>query len=565
MPVEYDRVLLPIGKWAPDEPYLSESGNLDLSYGQIYFDGAWNRVHIPSVRGSVDLYFVPSAAILLSDSHEKGILAFKTRLYSYDLSGASPTITDRSKVGNYADKDWSLVRWGADVIATNGDDPVQIYDGTGPFADLITSTTKPEGKYLCVCRSRVILLNITAPDVNPRKFYWSALNDAENWEPASDGAGFGELPGSSGEITGAVGFEDFFLIFTTSGVFRATYIGGADIWSLQQVGGWHDGVPEGFDQAVVAIERDAYYLANTGPKAVRNGEAIDDIALGQTRRWLTQAASPRRGTIVGGPSDASMPLGSGVTESVPFTSGQPRRPWAAFDAFRHIIYWAWDTHNVEGIESQRLHLYAYSPGDRAFSYLTPFELAVTNSGGGFSTFARLGPIFARPGYEPAATVSTDHPDPSSDLGEGVAFLAAFLNTAPGPGGASNDWFRIYHFDRTKGYLVGTMVTKTWRPGAGVTTVRAVRLLWKPQYDTKRTPPEVRIQVDPENNGPTVSTAGNATDDRGFLVLESPYQANEMAFAIRFTDVGGTPSQIRDVLGLELLVTVEKSKHGSAAA
>jgi hypothetical protein len=362
------------------------------------------------------------------------------------------------------------------------------------------------------------------------------------------------LPGSAGEITGAVGFEDFFLIFTTSGVFRATYLGGGDIWSLQQVGGWHDGVPEGFDQAIVASERDCYYLSHTGPKALRNGEAGEDIGIGQVRRWLTSSASPRRGTVVGGPSDASMPLGSGVTEGVPFLAGQPRRPWGAFDAFRRIIYWAWDTHNVDGLESQRLHLYAYSPGDRAFSYLMPFEQLVNNTGG---VFARLGPIFARPGYEPAAVVRTDHPDPSADLGEGLGFCLSKDTSG-------TKSFALYRFDRTKGYLDGAMVTKTWRPGAGVTAVRAVRPLWKPQYDATRTPPEISIQVDPENAGPTVSTSGNATDDRGFLMLESPYHAVEMAFAIKLVDTGRSPSQIQDFLGLELLVTTDKSKHGSAA-
>jgi hypothetical protein len=532
----YDRVVLPFGKWAPDEHFLAESGNLDVVENLLYHDGAWARVHTPFTLKSLAERHEPSAALAWSDEGGSNRVAIgfadlaitNGHLFAYDIGAA--TLVDRCKLGHYQKSHWDFVKFGQSVIASNNLDPVQLFNFTAASVDLITSTTKPKGKYLCACRGHVILAYISAPAANARQFRWSALNNAANWEPGSNRSGFGEIPGDAGVITGLAGFEDFFLIFTTTSVYRASYIGGADVWSLQQVAGWHDGLPEGFDQSIIEVDRNAYYLGRSGPKAIFNGEAVRDLGVGSARRYLMDFGRSKK------------PVGTAVyiDRTIPFGA----RAWGAHDGFRQMVYWFWHSLTTEGTNFYwTSHLYGYSLKEDAFSYVSPESLSEVI--GGFLVY--YGPIFPRPG-------DTKMTGGREELGYGLCYvtsddISANQTLVKNLGGATS-------------YLNGVLYSKFWRPSNAKTSILAVRPLWRSQRDGGETNPLVTVTINEEQGGPTGSGSGSDVDDRGFISFSTgPYAAAEFQFKVTISDNGGVPSAIRDFVGLELELSVEKSARG----
>ena len=517
---EYQRVVLEFGKWAPDEPIFSQSGNLETAKGLIYHDATWNRVRQPFTAASVADRRTPSAALSWSDESgtNRAIGAVDQHLYAIDLGAG--TITDRCKGGHYSAGNWDLVKFGPSVIATNNVDPVQLFNFSGASADLITSTTKPRGKYLCACRGHVILANISSPVSNPRQFRWSALNDAANWEPGSKRSGFGELAGDAGVITGSVGVEDFFLLFTTVGVYRASYIGGADVWSIQQVGGFYDGLPDGFHEGIIPVERDAYYPGRSGLKVIRNGEASRDIGVGSVRRFLMDNA--RNSGFVSGVEDTTLPYSVG-------------KLWGCFDGFRQVIYWGWESLNAPSA-NLTFPIYAYSLSDDAFSLLASESWLLVGG-----TTADVGALFHRPGNLALA-------GSGFELGWGLCYLRSYF-TAP-----STNALEVRNFGGSV-YQAGEMLTKIWRPAALKTQIHAIRPLWRKLGAL----PDPTIAVTVGTNVFTMS--GSGQDSNGFIrAPKSPIIGSEFSFFVQIDDPNPS-APLRDFVGLELLVSSEKAARG----
>lgn len=514
---KFERVVLPFREWAPDENFLSSSGNLDSATGLIRLDGAWTRINAPASVCSVATNLFPSAALSWSDEtgSNRAVVAYQSHLYAADLAGG--TLVDRCKGGHYAAaSDWDLLKFGPSVIATNNSDPVQLFNFGAASADLITSTTKPRGKYLCACRGHVILANISSPVANVRQFRWCALNDAANWEPGSNRSGFGELAGDAGVITGAQGFEDFFLLFTNVGVYRASYIGGENVWSIQQVGGWHDALPNNFEETIVPLGRDAYYLGRSGPKVVVNGEAVEDVGVGKVRRYLMDDAR-NLGVFIEGPGpDTTIPFGS--------------RAWGCFDGFRELVYWGWSTGDINSIG---LYVVAYSPIEDSWSELGILDGVNPPSSPSFGAmFARTGSI--------AMNGSGGNP------GFGLCYARSFT---------ANGQIRNLSGSTFSGAY---MTSKIWRPSEAKTQICGVRPLWR-TLGSLQVP---TLNIDVIGDVTTTFTPGSSQEDpRGFLTSDKgPVSGDQFQFRVRIEEVGAPPSaQLRDFVGLELEVNSEKSR------
>lgn len=540
---EFEPIRLPLGRWSPDEHFLAaETGELDDIRDVVYEGRAWHRVR--QVGNITELNAVypgrPTSALSWSDEggNNRFCVGFTadaggvSKLLVGDLVGGG--MADRSKVGGYtAGAEWSLVKFGAAVIATNGSDPVQLLNFSAASADLITSTTKPRGRYLCACRGHVILLSISSPVSNRRQFRWSALNDAANWEPGSNRSGFSELPSDAGVITGAAGFEDFFLIFTTVGVYRASYIGGEQVWALQQIGGWYDGLPNQFYNSIVTVERDAYYIGRTGPKVVANGEAVRDLGDGKFRRFLLDLS---RNSLGGSEADTTIAYGDWV--------------WGAYDGFRKVVYWAWQVENTLDRAPdiyRQLWVHPYSIDDDTLSLILPIEDQFSANP---NWEINYGPLMARPGNLSMFGATVEIP-------WGLCFFRTEL-------GSLVNFVAAYGFGvTTTAYLNSLFVTKTWRPSASQTQIHAVRPLARFVGDVLKVDPKISVTIRPSNGTPVTLTQGSTAEDaRGFLHPPSPISAAEFVFDVTIVDTGGAdPTFLRDLIGLELLVTSQKSTRG----
>lgn len=174
---------------------------------------------------------MPAFTMLAGDS--SGIYvpfaaASACEVHRFDLESLAHS--DVTKTGGYSGFSvnylWSVhfAAYGASLVLSLGaEEELQVYDvGTSKFVDLVTSTTKPRGRYPFSVGSHLFLARMESPadDLNAFKFWWSAAGDGADFEPGSGNAGFAYLYASNGRITGAVGREDHGIIFQERAVTR---------------------------------------------------------------------------------------------------------------------------------------------------------------------------------------------------------------------------------------------------------------------------------------------------------------------------------------------------------
>ena len=186
----------------------------------------------------------------------------------YD-TGTNPW-TDLSRVGGYGAASspaaWRFVSFGNDVWATNGIDPTQRRtNNAGIFADGITSTFKPAGRFLGVVREFMIEVSLSNVGRFADEFAWSDANDATWFDdrtgtrPASL-AGQKRIVSRPGQITGFVGGE-FGVFFKRRSIHALQYTGGNDVWRLDEIS---HGVGLGLPGSLIAGEDGNYFFSGRG-------------------------------------------------------------------------------------------------------------------------------------------------------------------------------------------------------------------------------------------------------------------------------------------------------------
>lgn len=315
---------IPLNSMSPDTS-LYEKG-VTLAVNVVPVDGGgWREIAVPSLFGSVTLpddssnvgtFSDPVGSIFVGTTRPTGP---SSRLYEY--APLAQTFTNVTPGTNYAGapERWRFAKFGSSVIAAptnNGTGTaiqLQSRAGSGNFANLVTSVDRPAPKFITVSRSHLVgahnLANGGAgvyASADPYQFMWSARNNAAEMTPGTDRAGFGRVNDANGEIVAVAGFKEFFLLFQEFGVTRATWIGGDAVWELQEIASSGFGIANAaWQDSIVVSDRDVYYLANSGPAVIRNGEAAEILGAGATRRYLTDLldgdgwAPDPMGTVVG--------------------------------------------------------------------------------------------------------------------------------------------------------------------------------------------------------------------------------------------------------------------------
>lgn len=173
------------------------------------------------------------------------------------------------------------------LLAAALDVDIQARTTTGNFGDLISSGDKPKGRFIISCRGRAVLGNVDFSGLKPRRVWWSKRNDATVWTPGplpSDPGFLDIREGGFGEVSGLVGFDDFFLVFFERGVERWGFVGGDTVWQRRQVGKHADGML--MDNDAIAVGRDCYYPSQSGFKVIRGGDSIEPIDRGVSRIFM---------------------------------------------------------------------------------------------------------------------------------------------------------------------------------------------------------------------------------------------------------------------------------------
>jgi hypothetical protein len=164
------------------------------------------------VRSSTGAFFIIAGT-------REGLYRLDTTDYSWeDISGPSAPYSvpqgDR----------WSFCQFGKNLVATNIDDPVQVYDiDTGvAFADL--PGNPPQAKYAWNAGEFLVLGHLVS---FPGRIQWSGIGNIGFWEVGLRGADFQDFPDGE-DVIGGIGAERGAIVFQRRKIRQMLVTGNAD-------------------------------------------------------------------------------------------------------------------------------------------------------------------------------------------------------------------------------------------------------------------------------------------------------------------------------------------------
>lgn len=199
-----------------------------------YIGVSWMQLQIPKAA---------SNSLVAEGDKTTMVAARLRRIYQVNPYGPATVFTDISRgatdlaAGAYP---WDFCSWGGLVLGTNKSEEVQKFDPDSDSAtsDLITSTDKPKGRFIAVCRNQVVLANIAfsgSPAGFPDEVWGGADEDAADFDDAAmDGQFRQRIRQTPGEITGFQGGE-YMLIWKRTSLVRGTYINSPLWWRFDVI------------------------------------------------------------------------------------------------------------------------------------------------------------------------------------------------------------------------------------------------------------------------------------------------------------------------------------------
>lgn len=227
-----------------------------------------------------------------------------SRLLVYD---GNATVTNLTPGADYAGAPswWRFEKYGPHIIAAAENvgvgaaiSPQIRTSGAGNFGPLVTSADVPAPKFICSSKSYLVGANNLGfggagiyAAADPYRFMWCAQNTPANWTPATNNAaGFQRVNDAGGEITGSIGFKDFFILFQRLGVTLVRWVGGNVVWEQQEIAGADFGIGSGTsgvtDTSIVRANRSVVYFSNRGPAKIDNGTEASHLGDGEVRRFF---------------------------------------------------------------------------------------------------------------------------------------------------------------------------------------------------------------------------------------------------------------------------------------
>lgn len=300
------RVFIPFGEFLPDRKLFGNEGLL-RAYGVCPISG--NYISTPRLErlntGSGFQYY----GLHLHQFFNAGVRETRayageeTKLVQLSYEGVPAKVDKSGPSAPYSflaspplDSElWDFASYGDNIVATNLNDPVQYLDHptTAAFADLITSTFKPQFRFAVPIRQNLFgfycFLPATfdgiAAGTHPQLGVWSQNDNirvfgSENVDPTHIGAGYQQfIGGDLGPITAAIGGE-YGIVFCARGIVR---IDGPP-YEFRVIA---EGDTTLFPYSVFRLGDDVYFWGAAGPSVLMGGEApVRRLAAGKAQRAL---------------------------------------------------------------------------------------------------------------------------------------------------------------------------------------------------------------------------------------------------------------------------------------
>lgn len=285
-------VAVPIAEFAPDLPELSSGSDLVFnvvprtkdSYGPLAALAPYADALATDVIG----------AIALEDTSLQTYIFAGTADALWKIEGAATSFTDVSGIAYSTGEGefWRFAQYKDLVVATNFDDPVQVFDlaSSTTFTDL--SGDAPKARFIMVLKGFVVVANTSDPvgGTLPMRCWWSAFNEPDVWPtPGSATAqqkqsDYNDIVGPMGAVTGLVsnlGGADG-AVFFERGVQRMIYQGPPAIFGFYPAEGVRGC---NASNSIVQVGPVVYYLGEDG-FYVFDGTSSQPIGAQRVDKWF---------------------------------------------------------------------------------------------------------------------------------------------------------------------------------------------------------------------------------------------------------------------------------------
>ena len=280
---------IPFGQLLPDQPDYKNPGVIS-AVNVIPRTNSFSPMRRPSVISNALSARVHGAISVRNNDGDIYVYAGDTsKLYEM----VDNSFTDESKAGGYAlpvGDVWEFTPWHPNnaIIATNYNNPIQYMaiggGAAGAFADLITSTNKPKAKHMAGVGRFLVLGNTNDSTDGNRsaRVWWSAINDAQDFDPATSTQCDFEDLSTGGSVQRIYGGADYGLIFQTDMVRPMRYAGAGVVFEIQPLA-FTPGTP--LPTSVVSYKGFVFYIAEDGFMAL-HGTQVQHIGTGRIDKYF---------------------------------------------------------------------------------------------------------------------------------------------------------------------------------------------------------------------------------------------------------------------------------------
>lgn len=205
-----------------------------------------------------------------------------TKLYQLATDGLSWSDVTRASGGAYttaSDSKWSFSQYGDYVIATNGNDAVQVFQlgVSTKFAAL--SGSPPASYFTGTIREFGVLAKTSSANNRVR---WSAIGNISDWvSSATTLSDYQDLP-DGGSIMGFTGGE-YGIVYQERAITRMSFEGPPTAFRFDKISSFLGCRADG---SIAAYENFAFFLADDGMYMIRGGAEIIPIGTEKVDRWI---------------------------------------------------------------------------------------------------------------------------------------------------------------------------------------------------------------------------------------------------------------------------------------
>jgi hypothetical protein len=155
--------------------------------------------------------------------------ATATNIYTYALAGYTSI---KSGLGTTAAIGMRFTAYNNLLLMTNGVDVIQKFDPASATVTTNLGGTPGLARFIATAAGFVVLGYAGAAATAPMTIKWSAFGDPANWSTLDAGS---YIMATGGDITGAVGGEEYCLIFQEGRIIRMVPTGDNAVWDYQEV------------------------------------------------------------------------------------------------------------------------------------------------------------------------------------------------------------------------------------------------------------------------------------------------------------------------------------------